>query len=116
MRCSTDTRSRRHRGLEGRCKGLAWRMHDISGTRGAQLSGTRQSTINGPLRVTPGGALEAVRYTAYRRRAHGGRNTPMSPARQLLPFLRPYRGAFAKGLVCVIVATAVQLAGPWILK
>jgi ATP-binding cassette subfamily B multidrug efflux pump len=41
----------------------------------------------------------------------------MSPAvRRLLPYVDCYRRAFVAGLVCVILTTAFQLLGPWILK
>src|SRR5918993_1227250 len=41
----------------------------------------------------------------------------MSPAvRRLLPYVDRYRRAFVIGLVCVILTTAFQLLGPWILK
>ena len=41
----------------------------------------------------------------------------MSPAvRRLLPYVNRYRRAFVIGLVCVILTTAFQLLGPWILK
>jgi ATP-binding cassette, subfamily B, multidrug efflux pump len=36
--------------------------------------------------------------------------------RRLLPYVLRYRRAFAIGLACVLVTTAVQLASPWILK
>ncbi|MBM3779311.1 MAG: ABC transporter ATP-binding protein [Acidimicrobiia bacterium] len=39
----------------------------------------------------------------------------MAQGRRLLPFLRPYRRAFVTGLVCVVAATAIQLASPWVL-
>ena len=41
----------------------------------------------------------------------------MSPAfHRLLPYVVRYRRAFALGLVCVVVTTAIQLLSPWILK
>jgi ATP-binding cassette subfamily B multidrug efflux pump len=41
----------------------------------------------------------------------------MSPSfRRLLPYVVRYRRAFALGLVCVVVTTAIQLLSPWILK
>jgi ATP-binding cassette subfamily B protein len=41
----------------------------------------------------------------------------MAPAfRRLLPYVFRYRRAFALGLACVIVTTAIQLLSPWILK
>jgi ATP-binding cassette subfamily B protein len=41
----------------------------------------------------------------------------MGPAyRRLLPYVLRYRRAFALGLACVIVTTAIQLLSPWILK
>ena len=41
----------------------------------------------------------------------------MLPAhRRLLPFLDRYRRQFAIGLVCVVIATAIQLLSPWVLK
>ena len=40
----------------------------------------------------------------------------MSPRQRLLAYLMRYRGAFLKGLACVVLTTALQLAGPWVLK
>jgi ATP-binding cassette subfamily B multidrug efflux pump len=41
----------------------------------------------------------------------------MSPAfRRLLPYVFRYRRAFALGLVCVVMTTAIQLLSPWVLK
>jgi ATP-binding cassette, subfamily B, multidrug efflux pump len=41
----------------------------------------------------------------------------MGPAlRRLLPYVLRYRGAFALGLLCVLVTTSIQLLSPWILK
>ena len=41
----------------------------------------------------------------------------MLPAhRRLLPFVDRYRRQFATGLVCVVIATAIQLLSPWVLK
>lgn len=40
----------------------------------------------------------------------------MSPRQRLLAYLARYRGAFLKGLVCVVLTTALQLASPWVLK
>ncbi len=40
----------------------------------------------------------------------------MSPRQRLFAYLTRYRGAFLKGLVCVILTTAIQLASPWVLK
>lgn len=42
--------------------------------------------------------------------------TSLGELRSVLPYLRPYRAAFAWGLVLVVVANAFQVAGPWILK
>ena len=36
--------------------------------------------------------------------------------RRLLGFARPYRGRFIRGLSCVVLTSAITLAGPWILK
>lgn len=40
----------------------------------------------------------------------------MSPRQRLLTYLTRYRGAFLKGLGCVILTTAIQLSSPWVLK
>ena len=40
----------------------------------------------------------------------------MSPRQRLLAYLMRYRGAFLKGLACVVLTTALQLVGPWVLK
>ena len=40
----------------------------------------------------------------------------MSPVRRLLGYVAPYRRTLILGLFCVVVATAVGLSGPWILK
>ncbi len=40
----------------------------------------------------------------------------MSPSRRLLRYVFKYRRAFAIGFACVIVTSAVGLAGPWVLK
>ena len=40
----------------------------------------------------------------------------MSPRQRLLAYLARYRRAFLKGLACVVLTTALQLAGPWVLK
>lgn len=42
--------------------------------------------------------------------------TSLGELRTVLPYLRPYRAAFAWGLVLVVVANAFQVAAPWILK
>ncbi|HET7618261.1 MAG TPA: ABC transporter ATP-binding protein [Vicinamibacterales bacterium] len=39
-----------------------------------------------------------------------------SPVGRLLPYVLRYRRAFGIGLVCVLLTTASQLAGPWVLK
>src|SRR5574341_2196513 len=38
------------------------------------------------------------------------------PWRRLWPYLARYRWSFARGLLCIVAATAIQLLGPWILK
>ena len=40
----------------------------------------------------------------------------LPPSRRLLGYLARYRRQYLVGLACGVVATAVQLAGPWILK
>ena len=40
----------------------------------------------------------------------------MTPWRRLLGYLVPFRATFLLGFACVIVATAMSLAGPWVLK
>jgi ATP-binding cassette subfamily B protein len=40
----------------------------------------------------------------------------MTPIRRLLAYLIRFRAAFLVGFVCVIVATTMTLAGPWVLK
>src|SRR6266851_1570770 len=41
----------------------------------------------------------------------------MSPAvRKLLPYVNRYRRAFVIGFICVVLTTAFQLSGPWVLK
>jgi ATP-binding cassette subfamily B multidrug efflux pump len=41
----------------------------------------------------------------------------LSPAvRRLLPYVNRYRRAFVIGLICVVLTTAFQLLGPWVLK
>ena len=40
----------------------------------------------------------------------------VSPVRRLLPYLLAYRRSFLVGLLCAILATAIGLAGPWVLK
>lgn len=40
----------------------------------------------------------------------------MSSLRRLVPYLARYRWTIALGLSCSLAATAIQLAGPWILK
>jgi ATP-binding cassette subfamily B multidrug efflux pump len=39
-----------------------------------------------------------------------------SPWRRLLGYVARYRRAYRTGLACGVVATAIQLAGPWVLK
>jgi ATP-binding cassette subfamily B protein len=39
-----------------------------------------------------------------------------APWRRLWPYLARYRGGFAWGLFCILIATALQLATPWVLK
>jgi ATP-binding cassette subfamily B multidrug efflux pump len=39
-----------------------------------------------------------------------------SPTRRLLGYVARYRRPYAIGLACGVVATAIQLAGPWVLK
>ena len=39
-----------------------------------------------------------------------------SSFRRLLPFVLRYRRAFALGLTCVVLTTAIQLSAPWVLK
>jgi ATP-binding cassette, subfamily B, multidrug efflux pump len=39
-----------------------------------------------------------------------------SSFRRLLPFVLRYRRAFALGLGCVVITTAIQLSSPWVLK
>jgi ATP-binding cassette, subfamily B, multidrug efflux pump len=39
-----------------------------------------------------------------------------SPWRRLLGYVARYRRAYLTGLACGVVATAIQLAGPWVLK
>ena len=39
-----------------------------------------------------------------------------APWRRLWPYLARYRGGFLWGLLCIVVATAIQLASPWVLK
>ena len=36
--------------------------------------------------------------------------------RRLLPYVRRYQSAVALGLLCALIATALQLVGPWILR
>jgi ATP-binding cassette subfamily B protein len=38
------------------------------------------------------------------------------PWRRLLGFFAPYRRQYLIGLACGVIATAIQLAGPWVLK
>ncbi len=40
----------------------------------------------------------------------------MSPARRLLTYALRYRSAFLLGFLCIVAATAIGLAGPWVLK
>lgn len=40
----------------------------------------------------------------------------MSPARRLLAYVIPYRRAFLVGLGCVVAASTITLAGPWVLR
>jgi ATP-binding cassette subfamily B protein len=40
----------------------------------------------------------------------------MSPGRRLLGYVLRYRRAFVLGFLCVVAASAVGLAGPWVLK
>jgi ATP-binding cassette subfamily B multidrug efflux pump len=40
----------------------------------------------------------------------------MSPTRRLLRYLTVYRIAFLRGLLCVVITTAISLSAPWILK
>jgi ATP-binding cassette, subfamily B, multidrug efflux pump len=41
----------------------------------------------------------------------------MGPAyRKLLPYVFRYRRQFVRGLVCVVITTAIQLLSPWVLK
>jgi ATP-binding cassette, subfamily B, multidrug efflux pump len=40
----------------------------------------------------------------------------VSPSRRLLGYVARYRGRFVFGLGCGVIATALQLAGPWVLK
>ena len=40
----------------------------------------------------------------------------MTPSRRLLGYLVRFRSAFLTGLACVVVATAMSLAAPWVLK
>ena len=42
--------------------------------------------------------------------------TMLPPTRRLLGYLARYRRQYLVGLACGVVATAVQLAGPWVLK
>jgi ATP-binding cassette subfamily B protein len=40
----------------------------------------------------------------------------MSPRRRLIQYLERYRRAFVTGFICVVLATAITTAGPWVLK
>ncbi|MDP6579987.1 MAG: ABC transporter transmembrane domain-containing protein, partial [Vicinamibacterales bacterium] len=40
----------------------------------------------------------------------------MSPLARLVPYVLRYRRQFAVGLVCLVLATALSLAGPWVLR
>src|SRR5215510_9158019 len=40
----------------------------------------------------------------------------MTPARRLLGYMARYRRSFALGFACVVAASAISLASPWVLK
>ena len=40
----------------------------------------------------------------------------VSPLRRLVPYVRRYRREFVLGFGCIVVATTIQLLGPWVLK
>ena len=40
----------------------------------------------------------------------------MHELRSILPYFRPHRAGLALGLVCVVLANAFQIAGPWFIK
>lgn len=40
----------------------------------------------------------------------------MNELRSILPYFRPYRTGLVVGLVCVVLANAFQIAGPWLMK
>ena len=40
----------------------------------------------------------------------------MHELRSILPYFRPYRTGLALGLICVVLANAFQIAGPWFMK
>ena len=40
----------------------------------------------------------------------------MSPRRRLIQYLARYRRAFLTGFICVVLATAINTGGPWVLK
>jgi ABC-type multidrug transport system fused ATPase/permease subunit len=40
----------------------------------------------------------------------------MTPARRLLGYLFRYRGRYAAGAVCLVLATCVSLGIPWTVK
>ena len=40
----------------------------------------------------------------------------MSPRRRLIQYLTRYRRAFLTGFICVVLATAINTGGPWVLK
>jgi ATP-binding cassette subfamily B multidrug efflux pump len=40
----------------------------------------------------------------------------MHELRSILPYFRPYRRAMAAGLVCVVLANAFHILGPWLMK
>jgi ATP-binding cassette subfamily B multidrug efflux pump len=40
----------------------------------------------------------------------------MDELRSLLPYFRPYRKGLVLGLVCVVLANAFQIVGPWLMK
>ena len=40
----------------------------------------------------------------------------MSPRRRLIQYLARYRRVFLTGFICVVLATAINTGGPWVLK
>ena len=52
---------------------------------------------------------------AHRRGTYTGGVT-WTALRRLLPYVRRYRRAVALGLLCALVATGIQLVGPWVLR